>query len=507
MLHGETQIRGHNPPESQFHDRGRFGRLFPGLPVFAPDNEKVRKALFELGERGELMDALDVLPPPQPQPPPPDPNEPPREASNLDNETIPSGFTFFGQFVDHDLTFDPTSILERQNDPEAIENFRTPAFELDNVYGAGPRVSRHLYDVNDPAKFLIEKLGGPDSNDDLPRNSQNTALIADPRNDENTIVSQLHVAFLKFHNAVVDHLRKKNGDDPQIFEKAQRMVRWHYQWLILHDFLPRIVGQAVLNDVLDDRPRERIFRWRNEPFIPVEFSVAAYRFGHSQVRPGYGLNGTFGAPIFNSALPADAADPQDLRGGKRATRRFVEWARFFEGLGNATVPAPTPSKRIDPRLSSALFALLPGAPGQVGGNGVGTIINPQSLAQRNLLRSLALRLPSGQAMAKRLGIKPLKLDELKRFGVGFETSTPPWYYILREAQLEKDNEGRRLGPLGARIVAEVFVGILRGDRFSFLNANPNWKPELANAQGKFLMADMLKFAGVPLAPPVAAPTA
>ncbi|HZI06322.1 MAG TPA: peroxidase, partial [Archangium sp.] len=134
---------------------------------------------------------------------------------------------------------------------------------------------------------------------------------------------------------------------------------------------------------------------------------------------------------------------------------------------------------------------------------VGTITNPQSLAQHNLLRSLALRLPSGQAMAKRLGIKALKLDELKRFGVGFETSTPPWYYILREAQLEKDNEGRRLGPLGARIVAEVFVGVLRGDRFSFLNANPNWKPELANAQGKFLMADMLKFAGAPLAPPAA----
>ena len=148
MLHGETQIRGHNPPESQFHDRGRFGRLFPGLPVFAPDNAKVREALFELGKLGGLMDAMDGQQPPSPN------------ASNVDNETIPAGFTFFGQFVDHDLTFDPTSILERQNDPEAIENFRTPAFELDNVYGSGPRVSRHLYDVGNPAKFLIEKLGG-----------------------------------------------------------------------------------------------------------------------------------------------------------------------------------------------------------------------------------------------------------------------------------------------------------------------------------------------------------
>ncbi|WP_375771617.1 heme peroxidase family protein [Archangium gephyra] len=490
MLHGETQIRGHNPPESQFHDRGRFGRLFPGLPVFAPDNQKVREALFELGKRGGLMDALDI---PAGQP----------GASNLDNENLPAGFTFFGQFVDHDLTFDPTSILERQNDPEAIENFRTPAFELDNVYGAGPRVSRHLYDVNDPAKFLIEKLGGPDTNDDMPRNSQNTALIADPRNDENTIVSQFHVAMLKFHNAIVDHLRGKGVTGSQVFEQAQRMVRWHYQWIILHDFLPRIVGQTVLNNVLDDRPRERIFRWRNEPFIPVEFSVAAYRFGHSQVRPAYRVNGGFATAIFNNTL-ANEADPADLRGGKRAARRFVEWARFFEGLADASVPAPTPGKRIDSRLSSALFGLLGGAPGQLGGDGVGTIINPESLAQRNLLRSLALRLPSGQAMAKRLGIKPLKLDELKQFGAGFESSSPPWYYILKESELEKDNEGRRLGPVGAQIVAEVFIGVLRGDRFSFLNANPNWKPELANAEGKFLMADLLKFAGVPLRP-VAAP--
>lgn len=491
MLHGETQIRGHNPPESQFHDRGRFGRLFPGLPVFAPDNAKVREALFELGKIGGLMDALDGQTPPNPN------------ASNIDNETIPAGFTFFGQFVDHDLTFDPTSILERQNDPEAIENFRTPAFELDNVYGSGPRVSRHLYDATNPAKFLIEKLGGPDSNDDLPRNSQNTALIADPRNDENTIVSQLHVAILKFHNAVVDHLIGKGVARSQVFEQAQRMVRWHYQWIILREFLPKIVGEKVLEDVLDDRPRERFFRWRNEPFIPVEFAVAAYRFGHSQVRPAYGLNSGFGAAIFNNTLDPNAADPNDLRGGKRAARRFVEWERFFEGIGD---PARLiPSKRIDARLSTRLFQLLLGAPGQLGGDGAGTITNPESLAQRNLLRSLALRLPSGQAIARRLGIKPLKLDELKDLKVGFETSTPPWYYILRESELEKGNEGRRLGPVGARIVAEVFVGVLRGDRHSFLNANPHWRPELGNAQGQFLIADLLKFAGVPLKGPATPP--
>lgn len=482
MLHGETQVRGSNPPESQFHARGRFGRLFPGLPVFAPDTPQVRAALFELGKRGGLMDAKD-LPPPQPNP------------NNPDNETLSAGFTFLGQFIDHDLTFDPTSSLERQNDPEAIANFRTPTLELDNVYGSGPRGSRHLYDVSDPVKFLIERLAGPGSQEDIPRNSQNTALIADPRNDENVIVSQLHLAMLKFHNAVVDHLRARGVSGQDLFEQAQRMVRWHYQWIIVHEFLPKITGEKVLRDVLDDRSRERLFRWRHEPFMPVEFSVAAYRFGHSQVRPGYRLNSTFAVPLFNNTLPASDPDPNDLRGGKRAARRFVEWENFFAVGDPARL---TPGKRIDSRLSTALFALITGAPGQVGGPGVGTPNNPESLAQRNLLRGLALRLPSGQAMARRLGIKPLVLEELAQLKVGFERSTPPWYYILKESELEKNNEGRRLGPVGARIVAEVFIGVLRGDRLSYLSADPDWRPELGNSRGEFFIADLLKFSGVKL---------
>jgi len=494
MLHGETHVRGVNPPQSQFHARGRFGRLFPGLPAFAPDNEKVREALLQLGARGGLMDANDPRPagqPPLPTPPPPNVNE--------DNATISAGFTFFGQFIDHDLTFDPTSSLERQNDPEAIENFRTPALELDNVYGSGPRVSRHLYDVNDPAKFLVEKLGGPGSQDDLPRNSQQTALIADPRNDENTIVSQLQLAMLKFHNAVVDHLLAQGMPDPLVFDEAQRMVRWHYQWIVLNEFLPKTVGGDVVQKVLRQHANDRIFQWRNEPFIPVEFSVAAYRFGHSQVRPGYRVNGVggagFAAGIFNSALDPAAADPNDLRGGKRAARRFVEWDLFFAIPGTNRRQL---SKEIDTRISSPLLDLLVGPPGQLG-NGAGTPTNPLSLAQRNLLRGLTLGLPSGQAMARRLGLKvltPDQLNELRQFNVGFETHTPPWFYMLKEAELLKN--GTQLGPLGGRIVAEVIIGVLQGDRFSYLNANPNWRPELGNDKGEFFIGDLLKFAGVPV---------
>jgi hypothetical protein len=493
MLHGETHARGINPPRSRFHSRGRFGRLFPELPAFASDTPIIRDALSTLGERGGLMDANDPRLPgqsPLPTPPPPTINE--------DNPSISAGFTFLGQFVDHDLTFDPTSILERQNDPEALENFRTPALELDNVYGSGPRVSRHLYDVNDPAKFLLEKVGGPDSADDMPRNSQRTALIADPRNDENVIVSQLHVAMLKFHNAVVDHVRARGTPEPRVFEQAQRMVRWHYQWIVLREFLPKSVGGDVVEKVLATHPGQRIFQWRNEPFIPVEFSVAAYRFGHSQVRPGYRVNSGFAAGIFNSALDPTAADPNDLRGGKRAARRFVEWDLLF------AIPGTTRrqlSKEIDTRLSSPLHDLLAGAPGQLPGNGTGSASNPLSLAQRNLLRSLALGLPSGQAMARHIGVKvltPDQLNDLRPFNVGFETSTPPWFYILKEAEVFKN--GTQLGPLGGRIVAEVIIGVLQGDRFSFLNANPKWRPELGNDNGEFFIGDLLKLARVKLGP-------
>jgi hypothetical protein len=472
-----------HPPQSQFHTRGRFGRLFPRLPAFAPDVPKVREALFELGKKGGLMDAND---------------QPPATAVNPDNETISAGFTFLGQFIDHDLSFDPTSSLERQNDPEALENFRTPTLGLDNLYGSGPRASRHLYDTTNPAKFLIDKLSSaPGAQDDMPRNRQNTAIIADPRNDENVIVSQLHLTMLKFHNAVVDKLLRDGVPEAQVFEEAQRMVRWHYQWIIVNEFLPKIAGEEVVRDVLNLHPKDRFYQFRNEPFIPVEFSVAAYRFGHSQVRPGYGVNTGFGAPIFNSAIDGNLEDPNDLRGGKRAARRFVEWDLFFAIPGTNRRQF---SKRIDTRLSSALFTLLPGAPGQVGGSGTGTPANPLSLAQRNLLRGLALGLPSGQDMAKRMGIKPLtpeQLSELKPLGVKFEHSTPAWYYILKEAQVA--NGGTSLSGVGARIVVEVMIGVMQGDRSSYLNVNPKWKPELGK-NGEFFIGNLVEFAGSKIGP-------
>lgn len=485
------------PYLSRYHDRGKFGRMFPNLPSFAPDTKKVREALKEMGQKGGIMDAKDDM------------NASPadlitqldKQQGNANSPTMTAGMTFLGQFIDHDMTFDPTSSLERQVDPELVENFRTPSLGLDNVYGSGHLVMPHLFDTTDGmggVKFLLHPLGVKGKDDvkkfDVPRNSCNTALIGDPRNDENLIVSQLQVIFLRFHNAVVDQLR---ADHPtkrpaELYTEAQELVRWHYQWIILHEFLPKLCGESVVEDILENG--RKFYGWNNEPFIPVEFSVAAYRFGHSQIRPSYRANfGTVGganppspffADIFDHSLAPGTADPNDLRGGCRAERRFIDWHTFFN-LGDGSA---RPNKLIDTKLSTPLFNL----PGFAAGE--------DSLASRNLLRQLTFKLPSGQRVAHAMRMEPLEadaFDELKKFKVGFETSTPLWYYILKEAEVEE--MGIRLGKVGARIVAEVMIGCIEGDNTSYLSANPFWKPclncfEKYRTGKDFTMADMVKLA-------------
>jgi hypothetical protein len=432
---------------------------------------------MELGKPGGIMDAGDTPPPSDPMTPNP---------KNPDNPRMAAGFTFLGQFLDHDLTFDPTSSLERQSDPESVANFRTPVLELDSLYGSGRGASPHLYDQESPgaSKLLIDASAPKD----LPRNSQNTAIIGDPRNDENLIISQLHLAFIRFHNAVVDSLLPGRKDANQVFDDAQRLVRWHYQWIILHEYLPRIVGRKLVDNILETSRRH--YDWRNAPFIPVEFSVAAFRYGHSQVRPGYIVNfegdagnTSFARHIFDVTIPGNDPDPNDLRGGKRASRRYVDWPTFFDFKDGRTKPG----KAIDTILSSPLFTLLSPS--------INMPEMPQSLAQRNLLRHLTFELPSGQSVAQAMRAKRLTsgdLADLKPFG--FHKQTPLWVYILREAEVMRD--GERLGPVGGRIVAEVFIGALQGDRMSYLRQDPDWTPTLPGTAGRFEMTDLLRFAGV-----------
>jgi hypothetical protein len=483
------------PPRSRYFDSGRFGRLFGNLPPFAADTPEIRAALLEIGKPGGIMDAKDKLS----EGPVKLITEENLSKKNPNNLTLTAGFTFLGQFLDHDMTFDPTSSLERQVDPEHISNFRTPTLALDNIYGAGPGGSPHLYDqsaAGQGIKFLLEESGTPGKRD-VPRNSQKVALIGDPRNDENLIVSQLQVAFLSFHNVVVDHVKAqiKLTKPDRIFAEAQRLVRWHYQWIIVHEFLKKTCGAAVVDDVLANG--RKFYKWHNEPFIPVEFSVAAYRFGHSQVRPSYRANFTgnpngqpFFAMIF-TPTPSDPMDPDDLSGGCRSPRRFIDWPTFFDfGDGNVR-----PNKKIDSILSTALFKL----PGSVVPN-PDAKTNPASLAQRNLLRHLTFSLPSGQRVAQAMGLPALRRSDLADLQpYGMDDRTPLWFYILREAAVLEN--GERLGPVGGRIVAEVFLGLIQGDGESYLSQDPDWQPSLptidpARTGDAFLIIDLLRFAGV-----------
>ncbi len=487
-------------------DRDRemsFTRMFPELPPFAPPTDAAREQAKKLGEKGGIIDALDDLSNPILSI-----TDPERSKNNPDNPNMTAGMTFLGQFLDHDITFDPNSPLLEKTNPKKTTNFRTPRFDLDSVYGGGPERSPDLYDTSSyDIKLKVEAIPGSEAFSrkgaarfDLPRDPNTlVAFLGDRRNDENTILSQLHVAMLRFHNAVIDHLRADhpNQSAKRIFEMAQRQVRWHYQWIILHEFLPLTIGQDRVDDILNQGIRFYHFD-RENPLMPIEFSVAAYRFGHSQIRPSYRLN--FGRPeapylhdpffvfLFDDNQDPNNQDPNDLRGFKRAPRRFVDWQTFFKF--DATNFRP--NKRIDGKLSSVVM-LLPGSRGPAPGLPADGI---QSLASRNLMRHVNFGIPSGQAIARRMGLPvltPTQLDMLKPFDM--EKSTPLWFYILKEAELMED--GLRLGPVGGRIVGEVFIGLLKADETSYLAARPNWTPVLTSATpGEFHMTDLLTFAGV-----------
>jgi hypothetical protein len=453
--------------------QGRFGRMFRRLPPFLPTDEQIEAITATMTE--------------------------PADDPSGNNDAIPAGYTYLGQFIDHDLTLDTSSSLERQNDPDALINFRTPRFDLDSVYGRGPADQPYLYDKTREGTFFL--IGEHDNELDLPRNSQETALIGDPRNDENILVSQVHLTMLLFHNKVVERLGEfpeaapRPGEDS--FTAAQRVVRWHYQWAVVHDFLRRIVGDETLNAVLVREPAEpggkpverarlRFYRVRNQPFMPVEFSVAAYRFGHSMIRARYKFNTTVpGLPIFVPGPIADAPPLSHLGGFRALPAQWqIEWRRFFE-IDGERHPQFQLTRKIDTQIALPLTDLPPDEAPVI-----------TSLVRRNLIRGARLGLPSGQAVANAMGVEPLTDAELALPEPG---PAPLWYYVLREAQLHAD--GSHLGPVGGRIVAEVFLGLLQEDQMSYLRSEPGWTPFLpAAVAGDFTVPDLISFTDFGLTP-------
>jgi Animal haem peroxidase len=468
----------------------RFSRLFQ-LPAFAdPQSTAVRDAMIDIGKPGGLMDARDPL------------NEgpvrlitnPELSPRNIDQNVrnMTAGTTFVGQFLDHDITFDNTSRLGVVAEPTQTPNLRDPRLDLDSVYGGGPSVSPQLYNSTDRAKFRVESGG---LFEDLPRNPDMTAIIPDLREDENLIIAGLHAAFLLAHNRTVD-LWRANGLPGDPWSGARQTMMHHWQWIVVNEFLPQIVGRALVDDVL--RNGRRWYRFSN-PTMPVEFQTGSYRFGHSLIRPSYSANQAgdpggspaTGAPAFVTFIfdPAGEGqtDPVDLRGGARARRRFIGWQSFFDFGGDQTQHV-RPNKLIDTNISSPLFRLP-----------IAAIPNrnaPTALPQRTLLRHLTWSMPSGQRIAASTGSPVLGSDhfpELRQYGLGLEASTPLWYYTLREATVV--NNGTRLGPVGGRIVAETIIGLLQLDTSSYLNTG--FRPSLpSQTPGTFTMTDLLRWARV-----------
>ena len=486
-----------------------FGRIFPNLPPFADANDTVRAALLEVGRQGGILDAHDDLaagpkrlivdPTVNGNPTPPEPY-----GSNPDNPTMTAGSTFVGQFIDHDITFDQTSQLGISQNPLISPNTRTPALDLDSVFGGGPGIRPDLY-VDNPDGSVGPKLkiGSGGVHEDVPRiaNGDGTfsALMGDPRNDENVIIAGLHCAHILFYNRVLDELSEfdssrfpaaregKLSNGYVAFLLARQVTLWHYQWLLVNEHLPQIAGQAVVNDVLQNG--NRFYKPPpGDAFMPIEFGAACYRFGHSMVRPSYRANFTSGtgdssnptadpffALVFDSrerdfsAPPSD--DRDDLLGGFPAPRRYIGWQTFFD-FGDGQVKN---NKKVDTTISSVLFTL------PVPAIAPKTQTSPTVLPQRNLLRQLTWGLPSGQAVARAMSVASLSGADLAEIGSvyrPFASSTPLWYYVLAEAKLAAG--GLNLGPVGGRIVAETLIGLLRADPTSYLTVDPRFRPFLGS---------------------------
>ncbi|MEM1368089.1 MAG: heme peroxidase family protein [Cyanobacteria bacterium P01_H01_bin.15] len=554
---------GQSPRKTDIQDEladkgfGKFGRMsFQPPPLFEEkegEQQRANKALEDLG-RAMISD--------QPE----------------KNKNIPAGYTYLGQFIDHDITFDASTIGTTTVDPSSLQNFRTPRFDLDSLYGGGPKVQPYLYErvlsgreISDEGKFQLGKvairtqfpkilnlekciqldktLSPPDQKikdklneqqkakieevnnlllHDLPRCPLGTALIADPRNDDNLIVAQLHLAFLKFHNKVHDEVARgarevfrqqiSEGDtsSDKIFEVARKTVIWHYQWIILYDFLPKVttfckedIEQKVEKFVSKLDSRRSWHKFSDRAFIPVEFSAAAFRFGHSMLRGIYSINDVALSTLQDIRQFTGLSKNSRLREQKIFGDWVVDWRKLFP------LHSPDTNKDSADEEQDAEEPLFPLFSHLINSK----MLNPlkgedkDPLSTMNLKRGRMLGLPSGQDLALAFGLQPLNSQEILESATtenqvvesteilserdiltkyGFHKKTPLWYYILKESEIKES--GQRLGELGSCIVFDVFFRLLSGDKSSFLVEDPTWQPFLADRkQGEFTIADLISY--------------
>jgi hypothetical protein len=438
---------------------------------------------------------------------------------DIDKSDTPSGYTYLGQFIAHEITFDSTGdMLEAGMQPQ---NLRTPQIDLDSLYGGanGPADRPELYEP-DRAHLKVGRTyyvtpPGDTFPQDLPRDTANPdnpkkALIGDERNDENLALAQTHVAFIHFHNKVVDKLIAGGHDADGLFECARRQVIRHFQWIILNDYLPRLVDKDVLDCV-----RHHGLRWfkvegEDGLFMPLEFSAAAFRIGHSMVRRNYEWNRYHCSdPNSRGAIniielfqqTAFSQSPGSFGGSPMLQSDWIiDWRRFYDFDPLKHVP-PVSKLNKSSKLDTVLNFRLDRV---VGFPDTKLEKMQKAIAVRNLLRGFYLGLPTGEEVAEWIGETPLKHEEVADgphrqllADPDFQGKTPLWYYVLKEAEL---NGGSKLGRVGSRIVAETLIGLIKKSPYSILD-DPGWRPKFGRpAQGAepehFEMIDLLDFAGV-----------
>lgn len=463
--------------------------------------------------------------------------------------TIPAGYTYLGQFMTHDISFDQRSDRHRREDFPSdvidqkclseLRNLRQPFFDLEAVYGHTETTNPgeiHRSELMLPPSFSqpfpFLRLGiteeGERFPNDLPRGSASAeAKIADLRNDENLLIAQTQVAFMKFHNALVMEFGKdivfrpdktREAQAEQLFEKARRAAIRYYQTIILTDYLPRIVQESVLLEAIE---KVKTKEPAPDDFMPLEFSVAAFRFGHSMIRETYDLNKNRPlTPLDNLVVFTGRGE----MGSKHAPRRafhlnlpsswIINWNLFFE-INN--VPPKNIAEMIDTQLPPVLLKLRPKAFHTNGGRA-------SSLAALDLYRGRKFGLPTGQDVALAMGLEPLPakriadlinsktIDDVpgekipaikKRLCAVFSETTPLWFYILAEAEIQPEDEiaagapfknAGKLGAVGSRIVAETIINFLYWSEYSILR-NADWEKgeDFLLEKDRFDMPSMLKF--------------
>ncbi len=418
--------------KTEYHldDKKNYGKLFPELKPLILSNR-------DLKELSETMIDYDW--------------------KCQDSECITNGLAIFGQYLAHDLTFEVTSRFRGYNQSETYVNDRTLRLDLDCLYGQWSQ--DFLYDVNDRNKLLLGEACEFEGDTwfDLPRNAQGKAIIPDARNDENIIVSQMQVLFMRFHNRMVEKIKDQCASR-DLFKEARKQVIWHYQWLILHDYLYKVTDWTVFEDILCHGPK-----YFNHPtYLPLEFTGAAFRTGHSQTRENNRINEHTEKNLFEL-------------GAFQKMEEYLDWHYLFDFEDGKVEYA----RLIDTKIGK-IFHDIPFIKSSDK--------YERSLPFRNLRRGVVYGLASGEDIARRMCVEPIKIKETAHLD-----GTPLWYYVLKEAEV-LGHEGEHLGPVGSRILLECFLSILNCDPYSFQVLHPKWKPEIGRNTGKFDFVDLVEFA-------------